>query len=61
MSLTSTDRAILTARLGKARLGAVRLGFTPTFTTGGAPGTQGGFYGWTRRTFPATTWTAIKR
>lgn len=61
MALTGTQRAILTARLGVARLGAIRLGFAPKATQGETPGSQGGFYSWRRVYPPTTAWTAVKR
>lgn len=60
-SLASTQRAIKTARFAQARAGASRAAFSPAFTTGGTPGTQGGFYGWTRVVPPLTAWTAVQR
>lgn len=61
MALTGNQRAILTARVGVARVGAFRVGFLPVDTTGSAPGTPGGFYVWTSVPMPDTTWTAVKR
>lgn len=59
MGLTSTERALLTARAGKARAGASRSAFTPKFTQGSTPGSAGGFYIWRRKKLPTTTWTPI--
>jgi hypothetical protein len=61
MALQGNDRAILTARVAVARVGAFRVGFLPVDTTGTTPGSPGGFYVWTSVPLPTTTWTAVKR
>jgi hypothetical protein len=60
MTLQSTDRAILTARSGVARAGAIRSGFIPTATNGVTAGSSGGFYAWQQVDLPTTTWTTVK-
>ena len=55
MALTGNQRAILTARVGIARVGAFRVGFLPVDAT------SDGFYVWTTVLMPTTTWTAVKR
>lgn len=55
MALEGTDLAILTSRLGCARLGASRLGFCPDDVEG--PGaTEPGEYIWKEQKPPTTTW-----
>lgn len=61
MTLTSQQRAILTARASAARAGAVRAGFTPTYTVGLTPGSVGPFVPARKQPFTAQTWTAVKR
>jgi hypothetical protein len=61
MTLTSNQRAYLTARLGAGRLGAIRLGFIPKATQGTSPGVGGPFYVWRTVALPTTVWTAVKR
>ncbi|OFX02422.1 MAG: hypothetical protein A3E78_01965 [Alphaproteobacteria bacterium RIFCSPHIGHO2_12_FULL_63_12] len=61
MALSGNDRAILTARVGVARVAAFRVGFAPVDTQGLTPGSAGGFYIWSQVTMPTTTWTAVKR
>lgn len=60
MALSSTQRAILTARSGVARAGAIRSGFIPSATCGATAGSSGGFYVWQSVTMPTTVWTTIK-
>jgi hypothetical protein len=66
MALTGIQRAYLTARVGQARVAAVRLAFIPTATQGTtaaaglSPGSAGGYYVWRRRYLPTTTWTAVR-
>lgn len=55
MALEGIDLAILSARLGVARLGASRLGFYPceVESTGA---TEPGEYVWKEQTLPETQW-----
>ena len=62
MALAGNDRALLTCRVGCARIGAVRIGFVPKHTTGVA----NAFYIWWNRVGmtsqkPAGVWTARVR
>ena len=58
--ISSNQRAILTCRAGLARAGASRAGFMPSDVQGLTPGSQGGFYVWTRIYLPTTPlWTRI--
>lgn len=60
-AISSNDRAILTARAGSGRAGAMRAAFTPIDTQGATPGSQGGFYIWKTVAPPSTSWTSVKR
>jgi hypothetical protein len=55
MALSSTDLAILSARMGVMRMGASRMGFCPDDVehTGDEPGE----YIWKEYKLPTTTWT----
>ena len=54
-------RSILVSRLGCARLGATRLGYTPTETSQSGPsGNTGPFGAWQEKTLPTTAWTTAK-
>ena len=63
MSLTSTQRSILTCRIGANRIGAFRIGFTPRDTEGDTPGSDGGRYIWHEEDLPVddgTVWTLVQ-
>ena len=60
-ALSSTRLAILTARSGAGRSGAMRSGFAPKETEGTTPGSRGPFYVWREQEEDRveTTWTEV--
>lgn len=63
-SLSSIQRATQVARVNCARVGASRVGFTPTATKVNsitAVHVGGPRYAWERVYLPTTTWTVVQR
>jgi PKD repeat protein len=58
MGISGTDLALVTARVGRARVGAFRVGFIPCFVKG-AGAVEPGEYGWDEIKPPTTTWTLV--
>jgi len=61
MALQSTELALLTARVGVGRVGAIRLGFAPKYTEGDTPGSIGPRYVWREQADDRATgtWTEV--
>ncbi len=56
MGLSGSDRAVLTARSGAGRSGAIRSGYAPTKTQGLTPGSAGPFVIWRQVKRAVTAW-----
>lgn len=59
MALDGQERALLTARVGVARVGASRCSYAPTRTDDNSPGGSGARPVWDEVALPAGSWTAV--
>lgn len=59
MALDGHERALLTARAGVARAGAIRSGYAPSRVDGNTPGSSGPFPVWDEVALPTSSWTAV--
>src|SRR4030042_1204175 len=58
MGISGTDLALTTARVGRMRVGAFRVGFVPSAVKG--PGAEEpGEYTWDEKKPPTTSWTLV--
>lgn len=59
MALSGDQQALLTARFGVARFGAIRAGYAPVRTDDDTPGGSGPRPIWDRVSLPTGSWTAV--